>query len=105
MDMLKNSKWLSRVIIDARVKMMNIQILQKLWFYTTYTRVCQRNFIYFISILPKFVLFEYNHVVIVIETCQYSQESDFYEMSQYDIIMFIMSMQNEIYLLNLYLSC
>ena len=76
------------------------------WFYTTYTRVCQRNFIYLISILAKFVLFEYSHVVIVIES-QYT-ESDFYDlgweilsltilMSQYDIIMYIISMQSEIY--------
>ena len=66
------------------------------------------------SILVKFVLFEYNQVVIVIES-QY-RESDFYDlgwervsltilMSQYDIIMYIISMQSEIYLLNLYLSC
>ena len=72
--------------------------IERLWFYTTYTRVCQRNFIYLISILAKFVLFEYNHVVIVIES-QY-RESDFYDlgwerlsltilMSQYDIIMYI----------------
>ena len=69
-DILKNSKWRSLVIIHARarVKMMYIQILQKPWFYTTYTRVCQRNFIYLISILAKFVLFEYNHEVIVIKT-------------------------------------
>jgi len=46
--------------------------------YTTYTLVCQRNFIYLISILAKFVLFEYNHVVIVIES-QY-RESDFYDL-------------------------
>ena len=55
-------------------------------------------FIYLISILAKVVLFEYNHVVIVIES-QY-RESDFYDlgwerlsltilMSQYDIIMYI----------------
>ena len=44
----------------------------------TYTRVCQRNFIYLISILAKFVLFEYNHVVIIIES-QY-RESDFYDL-------------------------
>ena len=66
------------------------------------------------SILAKFVWFEYNHVVIVIES-QY-RKSDFYDlglervrlailMSQYDIIMCIISMQSEIYLLNLYLSC
>ena len=72
--------------------------IERLWFYTTYTRVCQRNFIYLISILAKFVLFEYNHVVIVMES-QY-RESDFYDlgwerlsltilMSQYDIIMYI----------------
>ena len=53
------------------------------------------------SILARFVLFEYNHVVIVIES-QY-RESDFYDlgwervslailMSQYDIIMYIISM-------------
>ena len=52
--------------------------LEWLWFYTTYTRVCQRNFIYLIGILAKFVLFEYNHVVIVIES-QY-RESDFYDL-------------------------
>ena len=46
----------------------------RLWFYTTYTRVCQRNFIYSISILAKFVLFEYSHVVFV--ESQYT-ESDF----------------------------
>ena len=39
--------------------------IERLWFYTTYTRVCQRNFIYLISILAKFVLFEYNHVRVV----------------------------------------
>ena len=83
-------------------------------FYTTCTRACQRNFIYLISILTKFVLFEYNHVVIVIES-QY-RESAFFDlgrerlsltilMSQYDIIMYILSMQREIYLVNLYLSC
>ena len=33
---------------------------------------------YLISILAKFVLFEYNHVVIVIES-QY-RESDFYDL-------------------------
>ena len=66
------------------------------------------------SISAKFVLFEYKHVAIVIES-QY-RESDFYDlgwervslkilMSQYDIIMYIISMQSEIYLLNLYLSC
>ena len=88
--------------------------IERLWFYTTYTRVCQRNFLYLISILAEFVLFEYNHVVIVIES-QY-RESDFYDlgrerlsftilMSQYDIIMYIISMQSEIYSLNLYLSC
>ena len=82
--------------------------------FTTYTRVCQRNFIYLISTLAKFFLFEYNHVVIVIES-QY-RESDFYDlgwerlsltilMSQYDVIMYIISVQSEIYLLNLYLSC
>ena len=85
-----------------------------LWFYTTYTRVCQGNFTYLISLLAKFVLFEYNHVVIVIES-QY-RESDFYDlgwerlsltilMSQYDIIMYTISMQSEIYSLNFYLSC
>ena len=52
--------------------------IERLWFYTTYTRVCQRNFIYLISILAKFVLFEYNHVVIVIES-QY-RESGFYDL-------------------------
>ena len=36
------------------------------------------NFIYLISILAKFVLFEYSHVVIVIES-QYT-ESDFYDL-------------------------
>ena len=67
--------------------------------YTTFTLVFQRTFIYLISILAKFVLFEYNHLVIVIES-QY-RESDFLRfglrerlsltilMSQYDIIMFI----------------
>ena len=75
------------------------------------------------SILAKFVLFEYNHVVIAIKS-QY-RKSDFCDlgwervsltilMSQYDqkpitfwydIIMYIISMQSEIYLLNLYLSC
>ena len=88
--------------------------IERLWFYTTYTRVCQRNFLYLISILAKFVLFEYNHVVIVIESSY--RESDFYDlgrerlsliklMSQYDIIMYTVSMQSEISSLNLYLSC
>ena len=74
--------------------------IESLWFYTTYTRVCQRNFIYLISILAKCVLFEYNHVVIVIES-QY-RESDLYDlgrerlcltilMSQYDIIIYIIT--------------
>ena len=45
---------------------------------TTYIHVCQRNFIYLISILAKFVLFEWNHVIIVIES-QY-RESDFYDL-------------------------
>ena len=49
--------------------------IERLWFYTTYTCVCERNFIYLISII---VLFEYNHVVIVIES-QY-RESDFYDL-------------------------
>ena len=52
--------------------------IERLWFYTTYSRVCQRIFIYFITILAKFDLFEYNHVVIVIES-QY-RESDFYDL-------------------------
>ena len=52
--------------------------IERLLFYTTYTRVCQRKFLYLISILAKFVLFEYNHVVIVIES-QY-RESDFYDL-------------------------
>ena len=67
-----------------------------------------------ISILAKFVLFEYNHVVIVIESSY--RESDFYDlgwerlgltklMSQYDIIMYTVSMLSEIPSLNLYLSC
>ena len=66
------------------------------------------------SILAKFVLFEYNHVVIVIESSY--RESDFYDlgwerlgltklMSQYDIIMYTVSMLSEISSLNLYLSC
>ena len=66
------------------------------------------------TLIAKFVLFKYNHVVIIIES-QY-RESDFYDlgrerlsvtilMSQYGIIMYIISMQSEIYLLNLYLSC
>ena len=53
-------------------------------------------------------------MVIVIES-QYG-ESDFYDMgcqrlsltilmSQYDVIMYIISMQSEIYLSNLYLNC
>ena len=74
--------------------------------------MCELDII--MQILAKFVLFEYNHVVIVIES-QY-RESDFYDlgwerlsltilMSQYDIIMYIISMQSEIYSLNLYLSC
>ena len=53
-------------------------------------------------------------MAIVIES-QY-RESDFYDlgwerlsltilMSRYDIIMYIISMQSEIYSLNLYLSC
>ena len=59
-------------------------------------------------------MFEYNHVVIVIESSY--GESDFYDlgrerlsliklMSQYDIIMYTVSMQSEISSLNLYLSC
>ena len=39
---------------------------------------CQRNFMYLISILAKFVLFGYNHVVIVIQS-QY-RESDLYDL-------------------------
>ena len=37
-DMLKNSKWRSRVIVDSA-----LCYIERLWFYTTYTRVCQRN--------------------------------------------------------------
>ena len=36
--MLKNSKWRSRVIVDSA-----LCYIERLWFYTTYTRVCQRN--------------------------------------------------------------
>ena len=42
------------------------------WLYTTNTRLCQRNFISLISILAKFVLFEYNHVVGLRETQSYN---------------------------------
>ena len=81
--MLKNSKWRNRVIVDSALyvycicKDVNIE---RLWFYiyTTYTRICQRNFIYLISILVKFVLFEYNHVIIIIERPH--RESDFYDL-------------------------
>ena len=41
-----------------------------------YTRVCPRNFICLISILAKFVLLEYNHVVMVIES-QYRESEIF----------------------------
>ena len=80
-----------------------------------HTHSCMpEKLIYLISILAKFVLFAYNHVVIVIES-QY-RESDFYDLgwerlsltilaSQYGVIMYIISMQSEIYSLNLYLSC
>ena len=50
----------------------------RLLFYITYTRVCQKNVTYLISILAKFVLFEYSNVVIVKES-QYT-ESDFYDL-------------------------
>ena len=42
------------------------------WLYTTNTSLCQRNFISLISILAKFVLFEYNHVVGLRETQSYN---------------------------------
>ena len=63
----------------SRKRKVNVDVnTERLWFYTTYTRVCQRKFIYFISILAKFVQFEYNHMVIVKEV-QY-RESDFYDL-------------------------
>ena len=40
--------------------------------HTTNIRLCQRNFISLISILAKFVLFEYNHVVGLRETQSYN---------------------------------
>ena len=114
---LKRTSWWCKTITNRDSALYYIckdVNIERLWFYTTYNRVCQRNFLYLISILAKFVLFEYNHVVIVIES-QY-RESDFYDlgwerlsltilMSQYDIIMYVISMQSEIYSLNLYLSC
>ena len=45
---------------------------ERTWLYTTNTRLCQRIFISLISILAKFVLFEYNHVVGLRETQSYN---------------------------------
>ena len=45
---------------------------ERTWLYTTNTRLCQRNFISLISILAKFVLFEYNHMVGLRETQFYN---------------------------------
>ena len=50
----------------------NIVNIERTWLYTTNTRLCQRNFISLISILAKFVLFEYNHVVGLRETQSYN---------------------------------
>ena len=63
----------------SRKRKVNVDVnIERLWFSISYTRVCQRSFIYLISISTKFVLLEYNHVVIVIES-QY-RESDFYDL-------------------------
>ena len=63
----------------SRKRKVNVDVnIERLWFYTSYTRVCQRSSIYLISTLARFVLLEYNHVVIVIES-QY-RESDFYDL-------------------------
>ena len=64
--MLKNSKWPSRVIIHARLK--DDEYLDALEVAASTGA----------SILAKFVLFEYNHVVIVIES--QNRKSDFYDL-------------------------
>ena len=54
--MLKIPKWRGRVIVDSALNYIRKDVnIERLWFYTTYTRVCQRNFIYLISISVCFV--------------------------------------------------
>ena len=80
--MLKNSKWRNRVIVGSALYVYcickDVNMKDYGFIYTTYTRVCQINFIYLRSILAKFVLFEYNHVIIIIERPH--RESDFYDL-------------------------
>ena len=82
--MLKNSKWRSRVIVRARAS----EVVDE---YSDPLEVAASAGA---SILARFVLFEYNHVVIVIES-EY-RESDFYDLGRERLSLTILMSQHYI---------
>ena len=94
--MLKNSKWRSRVIIHARITSEDdeysdaLEVAASAGASIIQSRGYRKKSQYKESDFMIWV--ERSHGLTIL-------------MSQYDIIMQIISMQSEIYLLNLYLSC